>query len=64
VRRGDEVARLLRRIQALTLELAQHEQRATGDPEIDAKKRAREQLRWQLAAAARRAASDDLGAAA
>ena len=59
-----EAARLVRRIQTLSLEIDEirrHEQRT---PEIQAKERRLEQLRWRLAAAARRAASDDLDAAA
>jgi hypothetical protein len=59
-----ELVRLMRQIQALTLELHELEQREGGSAELQAKQRALEQLRWRLAAAARRAASDDLGAAA
>ena len=59
-----EAARLVRRIQRLFLELDElrrHEQRT---PEIQAKERGLEQLRWRLASLARRSASDDLDAAA
>jgi hypothetical protein len=59
-----ELVRLVRRIQALTLELHELDQREGGSAELQAKQRALEQLRWRLAALARRAASDDLGAAA
>jgi hypothetical protein len=59
-----ELVRLVRRIQALTLELHELEQREGGSTELQAKQRALEQLRWRPAAFARRAASDDLGAAA
>jgi hypothetical protein len=63
-RERGEAVRLVRRIQGLFLELEElrrHEQRT---PEIDAKERRLEQLRWLLAAVARRSASDDLDAAA
>lgn len=63
-RERGEAVRLVRRIQALFLELEElrrHEQRS---PEIQAKERTLEQLRWRLAAVARRTASDDLDAAA
>lgn len=59
-----ELVRLVRRIQALTLEIREFEQRESGSPELDAKERTREQLLWRLAAVARRAATDGLGAAA
>jgi hypothetical protein len=59
-----ELVRLVRRIQALTLELHELRQHATSTPELAAKERALEQLRWRMAAVARRAATDDLGAAA
>jgi hypothetical protein len=63
-RQRGEAVRLVRRIQTLFLELEElrrHEQRT---PEIQAKERRLEQLRWRLAAVARRSASDDLAAAA
>jgi UDP-glucose 4-epimerase len=59
-----ELVRLVRQIQALTLELHELRQREGDSAELRAKERTLEQLRWRLAAAARRAASDDLGAAA
>jgi hypothetical protein len=61
--RNGEVARLLREIQTLALEVAA-EERETGARELDAKKRDLEQLRWRLAAASRRTAHGDLGNAA
>jgi hypothetical protein len=57
-----EVIRLIRRIQALTLELHELELRGVSRVELRAKEDRIEQLRWHLAAVARRAASD-LGAA-
>jgi hypothetical protein len=57
-----ELVRLVRRIQALTLEL--HELRRRDAPGLDAKERTLDQLRWRLANVARRAATDDLDAAA
>lgn len=59
-----ELARLIQRIQALTVELQELRQREPDTPEFDAKERRLEQLRWRLAAAARRTATDDLGTAA
>jgi hypothetical protein len=59
-----ELVRLVRRIQALTLELhelRQHEEDTAG---LDVKERDLEQLRWRLAAVARRTATNDLDAAA
>jgi hypothetical protein len=59
-----EVTRLVRQIQALTLEVTKLEQDGANNEEIAAKKSALEQLRWRLATAARRAAHHDFGAAA
>jgi hypothetical protein len=59
-----EIARILQRIRALTLELKGLEQRGASQAELDAKGRALERLRWRLAVAARREAHDDLGTAA
>jgi hypothetical protein len=59
-----ELVRLVRQIQDLTLELHELRQREGDNAERQAKERTLEQLRWRLAAAARRVASDDLGAAA
>jgi hypothetical protein len=58
----DEVLCLLGRIEALVLRLRSHEQR--GGPDVDVMERELERLRWRLAAAARRSASLDAGAAA
>jgi hypothetical protein len=63
-RERGEAVRLVRRIQALLLELEElrrHEQRTL---KLRAKERRLEQLHWQLAAVARRSASDDLDPAA
>ncbi len=59
-----ELAGLIRRIQALTLELAELRQHGGAAPGLRAKERTLDQLRWRLANVARRAATDDLGAAA
>ena len=59
-----EVVRLVRRTQTLFLELEELRQHEESTPELRAKERALEQLRWRLAAVARRSASDDLDAAA
>jgi hypothetical protein len=59
-----ELARLLRRIQALTFELRELRRHAEPQIELHAKERELEQLRWRFAAVARRAATDDLGNAA
>ena len=59
-----EAVRLVRRIQALFLELEELRRHEEGTPELRVKERTLEQLRWRLAAVARRAASDDLDAAA
>jgi hypothetical protein len=59
-----ELVRLVRRIQALTLELQEPRQRKLDRADVVAKERLLEQLRWRLAAVARRAATDELGNAA
>jgi hypothetical protein len=59
-----ELVRLVRQIQALTLEVRELQQRQGGTPELHARERTLEQLRWRLAAAARRAATGELDAAA
>ena len=59
-----EPARLVRRIQTLSLELEELRRYEQRTPEIQAKERRLEQLRWRLASVARRSASDDLDAAA
>jgi hypothetical protein len=58
-----ELLRLIRRIQALTLELDTL-RRDGADSELPAKERALEQLRWRLAVVARREAADYGGTAA
>lgn len=55
----NEVVRLVRRIQTLSRELAELRRRSATAPVLRAKERRLEQLRWRLAAVARRAASDD-----
>jgi UDP-glucose 4-epimerase len=59
-----ELVRLIRRIQALTLEIHELQRREGATRELHAKERTREQLRWRLASVARRAAADNLDAAA
>jgi hypothetical protein len=59
-----ELARLVRRIQALTFELRERRRDTEPQPESHAKERELERLRWRFAAVARRAATDDLGNAA
>jgi hypothetical protein len=59
-----ELARLVRRIQTLTFELGELRRHGEPQPELHAKERELEQLRWRFAAVARRAATDDLGNAA
>jgi hypothetical protein len=59
-----EVTRLLQRIQTLTLELRELEQRGVTGPVVEAKERLLEQLRWRLAAAVRRTVAGEVGAAA
>jgi hypothetical protein len=58
-----ELARLVRRIKALTFELREL-RRAESQPGFHAKERELEHLRWRFAAVARRAATDELGNAA
>ena len=64
--RGDrrELLRLIREIQALRLELGALRVLAGFDPEVQAKERTLDQLRWRLAAVARRTAANDVGAVA
>jgi len=59
-----ELVRLVRRIQALTLELQERRRRELDQADVEAKERLLEQLRRQLAAVARRAATEELGNAA
>jgi hypothetical protein len=58
-----ELVRLVRRVQALTLELQEPRRRELDHADVEAKERLLEQLRWQRAAVARRAATDELGKA-
>lgn len=58
-RERHEVVRLVRQIQARSLELEELRRVEEIDPELRAKERALEQLRWQLAVA-----TNDLDAAA
>jgi hypothetical protein len=59
-----ELARLVQRIQTLTLELQEPRRRELDSGQVDAKTRTLEQLRWRLAASARRTATNHLGNAA
>jgi hypothetical protein len=63
-RERGEAVRLVRRIQALFLELDELRRREDGTPELRAKERTLEQHRWRLAAVARRTATESLGNAA
>ena len=54
-----ELGRLVRQIQALTLELRELRQGEADAAELERKERTLEQLRWRLATVARRAAADD-----
>jgi hypothetical protein len=60
----DELIRIIRAIQELTLDLAQLHHGEHSRPELEAKEHTLEQLRWRLAAVARRTATDDLDDAA
>ena len=62
--RRRELARLVGQIQTLTLELQNLGHRELDAPEVDAKERKLERLRRQLAAVAKRTATDELGNAA
>jgi hypothetical protein len=59
-----ELIRVVRRLQALTLELRELRARKREGAELEAKERALEQLRWRLANVARRAATQDQGSPA
>jgi hypothetical protein len=61
---GGELLQVIRAIQELTLELAQLRHEEHAGPDLEAKEHTLEQLRWRLAALARRLATDDFGAAA
>jgi hypothetical protein len=58
---GRPEAPLVRRIQSLAFELRELRRDVEPQPELHAKERELEQLRWRFAAIARRAATDDLG---
>jgi hypothetical protein len=59
-----ELVRLVLQIQALKLELVEDRRRELDHPDVETKQRLLEQLRWRLAAVARRSATDELGDAA
>jgi hypothetical protein len=59
-----ELVRLVLQIQALTLELEEDRRRELDHTDVETKQRLLEQLRWRLAAVARRTATDELGDAA
>jgi hypothetical protein len=59
-----ELARIVRQIQAVALELQELERREPDAPAVNAKERRLDQLRWQLAGVARRTATEGLGNAA
>jgi hypothetical protein len=59
-----ERGELVRRIQTLTVELDHVGRQTAASPEVQAKERTLEQLRWRLAAVARRTATESLGNAA
>ncbi|MGH3038469.1 MAG: hypothetical protein ACRDLZ_03555 [Gaiellaceae bacterium] len=61
---ADRVAELIERLQQGTRERERLKRRRASSAELDARERALERLRWQLAAVARRTAYDDLGNAA
>jgi hypothetical protein len=63
-RQRREAGRLVRQIQTLFRELEELRRHEHRTPQIQAKEHRLEQLRWRLAAVARRSASDDLDAAA
>jgi hypothetical protein len=58
-----ELIRLVRRIQALTLELEELRRSERDTPDLEAKERRLDQLRWRLATVARRSATDAESAA-
>jgi hypothetical protein len=64
VSRADQIAKLIQRLQQGTVERDRLKRRRMSRAELDARERALERLRWQLAGIARRAAYDDLGNAA
>ena len=58
-----QLGRLVRQIQAFTLELRELRQGEADAAELERKERTLDQLRWRLATVARRAAADDSDAA-
>jgi len=62
--RGSDVVQLLTEIRALTAELADLQRQRAGARQMQRTERAVERRRWELAAAARLAATDELGNAA
>jgi hypothetical protein len=64
VSRTDQVARLIERLQRGVVERDCLRRCRASRAELEARERALERLRWQLAAVARRTAYDDLGNAA
>jgi hypothetical protein len=61
---GGELLHVIRAVQELALEVAELRHAKHVGPELEAKEQKLEQLRWRLAALARRLATDDVGAAA
>jgi hypothetical protein len=59
-----ELVRIVRQIQTLTAELDELRRQPAATPEVQASERTLEQLRWRLAAVARRTATDSFGNAA
>lgn len=59
-----ELTWLLRRIKSLTIELHELREQGRRDPELEAKERTLDRLRWRLATVAKRSATNDLGNAA
>jgi len=59
-----ELVRIIRQIQTLTAELDDLRRHTAAGSEVQARERTLEQLRWRLAAVARRTAADSRGNAA
>jgi hypothetical protein len=59
-----ELARVVQRIQTLTLEIKELRRAGHHTRELDAREHELDDLRWRLAAVARRTAADDRSAAA
>jgi hypothetical protein len=58
-----ELVQVVQRIQTLTLEIAELRREERRTRELDAPERELDDLRWRLAAVARRTAADDRGGA-